>query len=114
MSYMDLESLIQSEGYKNIKCLWYWNPKYRFSHGLRPLNNDQDVMEFSKDVIGCDVYVEHNIEISDIVDASEIDTNIDGDDDVECIGFKTASVGVKMLVMNMLMMQVNMGKKEVG
>ncbi|KAI5439440.1 hypothetical protein KIW84_025005 [Lathyrus oleraceus] len=31
-------------------CLWYWHPTYNFSRGLRPLNNDQDVLRFSKDV----------------------------------------------------------------
>ena len=84
MSYMDLESLIQSEGYKNIKCLWYWDPAYRFSRGLRSLNNDQDVLQFSKDVIVydvIDVYVEHNVKMLDIVDDSELDANIDGDSD---------------------------------
>lgn len=75
---MELESLIQSEGYDNIKCLWYWNPEYSFPRGLRPLNNDQDVLQFSKDVIGyeiIDVYVEHNVEISKIVNAREIEFN---------------------------------------
>lgn len=93
MSYMELESMIQNEGYTNIKYLWYWNPTYKFSRSLRPLNNDQDILQFSKDDVGydvIDVYVEHNVEIPDIVDDSELDTNIEGDgeDDVQYTGLK--------------------------
>ncbi|KAI5420325.1 hypothetical protein KIW84_044202 [Lathyrus oleraceus] len=67
MSYMELKNMVKCEGYVNIKCLWYWNPAYSFSRGLRPLNNDQDVLQFSKDVV-------------------------DAEDDVQCIGFKSANV----------------------
>ena len=65
MSYMDIEGLIKGEGYCNIRCLWYRDPKFSFSLGLRPLNNDQDVLKFVQDVRGfkvVDVYVEHKVE----------------------------------------------------
>ncbi|CAL5192488.1 unnamed protein product [Lathyrus oleraceus] len=71
MSYMELEDMIKSEGYVNIKCLWYWNPTYKFFRGLRSLNNDQDVLQFSKDVVSydvIDVYVEHCVGIPEIID----------------------------------------------
>ncbi|CAI8619499.1 unnamed protein product [Vicia faba] len=50
----------------NIKCMWYWNPKYNFSSGFRPLNCDSDILKFVEDVKGfdlADVYVEHSIEV---------------------------------------------------
>ncbi|XP_058722170.1 uncharacterized protein LOC131593622 [Vicia villosa] len=75
MSYMDLESVIKSQGYGNIKCLWYWNPVLSFTRGLRPLNNDQDVLNFIEDVKGhniVDVYVEHPVEIPDFVETDEV------------------------------------------
>ena len=91
MSYMDLENLIKEEGYMNIKCMWYWNPKYSFSRGLRPLNCDSDVLKLAEDNKGfelVDVYVEHSIEVTPVED------NVDGcpnyaddeaDSDVETI-----------------------------
>ncbi|CAI8610236.1 unnamed protein product [Vicia faba] len=85
MSYMDLENMIKEEGYMNIKCMWYWNPKYSFSRGLRPLNCDSDVLKLAEDIKGfnlVDVYVEHSIEVTHVED------NIDGclnyvDDEVD-------------------------------
>ena len=77
MSYMDLESMIKSEGYGNIRCLWYWIPALSFTRRLRPLINDQDILTFIEDVKGynvIDVYVEHPIEIPEFVDAAEIPT----------------------------------------
>ncbi|KAI5430121.1 hypothetical protein KIW84_034626 [Lathyrus oleraceus] len=44
ISYMDVERLIKSEGYVHIKYLWYWNPVFSFARGLRPLNNDKEVL----------------------------------------------------------------------
>ncbi|KAI5433562.1 hypothetical protein KIW84_020741 [Lathyrus oleraceus] len=88
---MVLEDMIKSEDYVNIKCLWYWNPAYNFFCGLRPLNNDQDVLHFSKDVVGygvVNVYMEHSVGIPEIIDDSELDV----EDDVQCIGFKSADV----------------------
>ncbi|KAI5428147.1 hypothetical protein KIW84_033232 [Lathyrus oleraceus] len=93
MSYMDLKSLIKSEGYKGIRCMWYWNSRFNFSCDLRLLNNDNDALQFAKDVIGfevMDVYVEHNVEILETVDDSELGTNID-DDKVQCTGFKNVA-----------------------
>ncbi|CAL5200759.1 unnamed protein product [Lathyrus oleraceus] len=95
MSYMELEDMIKSEGYVNIKCLWYWNPTYSFSRGLRPLNNDQDVLQFSKDVVSydvIDVYVEHSVGIPEIIDDSELDAKLDVEDDIQCTRFKSAYV----------------------
>lgn len=91
MSYMELEDMIKSEGYVNKQCLWYWNPTYSFSLGLKPFNNDQDVLQFSKDVVGydvIDVYVEYNVRTPKIIDNSEVDV----EDDVQCTGFKSANV----------------------
>ncbi|XP_058747460.1 uncharacterized protein LOC131620408 [Vicia villosa] len=74
MSYMQFEKLIRKEGYRNIKCMWYWNPKYSFSRGLRPLNCDGDVLKLIEDLKGfdlVDIYVEHTVEVlgdEDIVD----------------------------------------------
>ncbi|XP_058742388.1 uncharacterized protein LOC131614867 [Vicia villosa] len=66
MSYMQFEKLIRKEGYRNIKCMWYWNPKYSFGRGLRPLNCDGDVLKLIEDLKGfdlVDVYVEHTVEV---------------------------------------------------
>ncbi|KAI5419925.1 hypothetical protein KIW84_043910 [Lathyrus oleraceus] len=93
MACMDLERLVKNEDYSNIRCMWYWNPRFSFSRGLRPLNNDNDVLIFSKDVIEYEeivVYVEHNVEIPEIIDDSELGTTID-DDEVQCIGFKNVT-----------------------
>ncbi|KAI5433592.1 hypothetical protein KIW84_020759 [Lathyrus oleraceus] len=78
MPYMELEDMIKSEGYVNIKCLWYWNLRYSFSRGLRPLNNDQDILQFSKDVVGydvIDVYVEHGIDEDYVVSDGSFKNN---------------------------------------
>ncbi|CAI8589726.1 unnamed protein product [Vicia faba] len=59
----------------NIKCMWYWNPKYSFSRGLRPLNYDSGVLKLAEDIKGfdlVDVYVEHSIEVTPVED------NVDG------------------------------------
>ncbi|KAI5430081.1 hypothetical protein KIW84_034600 [Lathyrus oleraceus] len=91
ISYMELNDMIKSEGYVNIKCLCFWNPAYKFSRGVRLLNNDQDVLQFSKNVLGydvIDVYVEHIMGIIEIIDDSELDT----EDDVQCTGFKGRSL----------------------
>ncbi|XP_058784528.1 uncharacterized protein LOC131659338 [Vicia villosa] len=81
ISYMQLEGLIRNEGYMNIKCMWYWNPKFSFSRGLRPLNCDADVVKFVADVSGyelVDVYVEHSIGILDVID-EEVEVEINDD-----------------------------------
>lgn len=44
MSYMQVMELFKRGGYKDIKCMWYWNPMYIFSRGLRPLKYDNDVL----------------------------------------------------------------------
>ncbi|XP_058733531.1 uncharacterized protein LOC131605157 [Vicia villosa] len=51
--------------------MWYWNPKFSFSRGLRPLNCDKDVLKFVDDIKGfqlVDVYVEHTIEVTPVVE----------------------------------------------
>lgn len=101
MSYMELEDMIKSEGYVNIKCLWYWHPAYSFSRGLRPLNNDQDVLQFSKDIVGydvIDVYVEHSVGIPHIIDDSELAAELDVEDDVQCIGLKSADIIEEVII----------------
>lgn len=50
MSYMDMEGLIKSHGHIDMKNLWYWNHIFNFSHSPRPLNNDNNVLQFAKDV----------------------------------------------------------------
>lgn len=91
MSYTQLESLIKSKGYKDIRCIWYWDPKYSFSRGLRPLNNDNDVLPFSKDVIGfelIDVYIEYNVDNLEMMDPNEVGTNFFDDGDVQYTGVR--------------------------
>lgn len=63
------------------------------------MNNDQDVLQFSKDVVGyyvIDVYVEHNVGIPQIIDDSELVVELafelDAKDEVQCTGFKTTDV----------------------
>ncbi|XP_058759822.1 uncharacterized protein LOC131633127 [Vicia villosa] len=86
MSYMDLEALIKSHDYVDINSLWYRNPVLSFTRGLKPLNNDNDVLQFTQDVVGhevIDVYVDHKVSSPpEIVDPSEVYV----DDDVEIIG----------------------------
>ncbi|KAI5386883.1 hypothetical protein KIW84_073142 [Lathyrus oleraceus] len=62
-----------------------------FYRGLRPLNNDRDVLKFSKYVVGydvIDVYVEHTVVTPEIID----DNEVDAEDDVQCTEFKSADV----------------------
>ena len=97
MSYMDLEALVKGQGYIDIGSLWYRNPKFSFTRGLRPLNNDRDVLQFGQDVVGhevIDVYVEHKVsDPPEIVDPSELDKVIE-DDDVELIGVAEPNIAV--------------------
>ncbi|KAI5428369.1 hypothetical protein KIW84_033381 [Lathyrus oleraceus] len=84
---MQLEDLIRTEGYRNIKCTWYWNYKYNFSRDLRPINCDGNVLKFSKDVKGfdlVDVCVEHSIEViyeSEIIHDYDEEHGLNSDDD---------------------------------
>ncbi|XP_058773528.1 uncharacterized protein LOC131647680 isoform X2 [Vicia villosa] len=64
LSYMDIEGLVRDHGYVDIENLWYRNPKFSFTRGIRPLNNDNDVLQFGQDVVGhelIDIYVEHKV-----------------------------------------------------
>lgn len=62
------------------------------------MNNDNNVLQFAKYVIGfeiIDVYVEHNVDNHEIVDARKLGTNIDDDDDdVQCTSFRSANIEV--------------------
>ncbi|KAI5437244.1 hypothetical protein KIW84_023387 [Lathyrus oleraceus] len=56
------------------------NRHLRFSRGLRPLNYDEDVLEFVEDVNGfelVDVYLEHTIDKIDVVDEVELGKEYD-------------------------------------
>lgn len=71
MSYMKIEELIKGEGYCNIQCLWYWNPNFSFFRGVRPLNNDNNLLRFMEDVRRfkvIDIYVEHKVEEVNVED----------------------------------------------
>ena len=52
MSYMQLENLIEKQGCRDIKYTWYRNPKFSFARDVRPLNCDDDLLQFVKDVNG--------------------------------------------------------------
>ncbi|XP_058755919.1 uncharacterized protein LOC131629134 [Vicia villosa] len=85
MSYMEIEKMIKNEGYCNIRCLWFWHSKYAFSRGLRPLNDDKDVLNFMEDIRGyklIDIYVEHKVEEVNIEDV-RFDDAIDEEVNVE-------------------------------
>ncbi|XP_058747097.1 uncharacterized protein LOC131620093 [Vicia villosa] len=74
LSYMEVEKMIKDVGYTSIKCLWYCHPRFLFTRGLRPLNNDQDVLRFIEDVKGfkvVDIYVQHDVDIPDIIESDE-------------------------------------------
>lgn len=74
-------------------------------HGLKPLNNDHDALQFAKHVIYIkviDVYVEHNVDNPNIVDASDLGTNLDDDGDVQCNIFRSENILLIMVMMNML------------
>ncbi|XP_058755282.1 uncharacterized protein LOC131628458 [Vicia villosa] len=75
ISYIELEKLIHEVGYTSLKGIWYVNPRFSFSRGLTPIENDRDVLRFDKYVEGfdlVDVYVEHAIDIPVIVDEEEL------------------------------------------
>lgn len=74
ISHKQLVDLIKSEEYKSITYLWYWNLGFSFARGLRPLNNDVDVLNFIEDISGfnvADVYVKHSVD-NPIVKEEEI------------------------------------------
>ncbi|XP_058765307.1 uncharacterized protein LOC131638779 [Vicia villosa] len=65
MCYMDFIKVVNNLGYIRIKGMWYHHPKFSFERGLRPLNNDADVLKFGEDMNGYDVgniYVEHIVD----------------------------------------------------
>ncbi|KAI5423401.1 hypothetical protein KIW84_046383 [Lathyrus oleraceus] len=75
--------MIKSEGYVNIECLWYWNPAFNSSRGLRPLNNGHDVLQLSKDVVGDDViYVANGVAEDDTTDPNDVVEDVTNDPNV--------------------------------
>lgn len=52
MSYIQLESMIKKEGYKNVKCMWYLNPCFSFAKGLKQIKYDNDVLKFIEEING--------------------------------------------------------------
>lgn len=62
MFSIEIAKYIKSFGHALFKCIWYCNPKYDLSNGLRPLNNYVAVLQFANDIKGykeVDIYVEH-------------------------------------------------------
>jgi len=53
LCYEDIKKLVLSYGYLKFKCLWYQHLKYCFQRGLKPLNNDGDLLELVVDARGC-------------------------------------------------------------
>ncbi|CAK8541677.1 unnamed protein product [Lathyrus sativus] len=92
LSYFELLELIKKDGYRDIMCIWYWNPRYSFTRGLRKIKGNGDVLRLIRDVDGCevvDLYVEHSISVPDIVDDAEVGHDIiSDDDDVQCTSEK--------------------------
>ncbi|XP_073221503.1 uncharacterized protein [Cicer arietinum] len=71
MSYTDISKVVKSLGYRDFKNLYYPHPKVALSRGLRPLNCDDDVLKFVKDVKGYEVielYVDHLLATSIVVE----------------------------------------------
>lgn len=71
LCYEDIKKLVLSFGYLKFKSLWYQHPKFSFQGGLKPLNNDADLLELVTDARGCnvvEVFVEHEVDIPEVVD----------------------------------------------
>ena len=100
MFYMQIEWMIKSEKYDNIRWLWYWNPKFSFSRSIIPIKCDTTVLKFDEDVNGfelVDVNLKHNIDNSDVIDEAKLrhdydeevringdcGPNLDDDDEVQ-------------------------------
>lgn len=52
ISTIELDKILNTIGYQSYSCLWYRQPWKDLSNGLKPLNNDQDVVRFIQDVRG--------------------------------------------------------------
>ena len=108
MSYIKLEKLIHLVGYTSMKCIWYVNPRYSFARGFTAIENDKDVLKFAKDVEGfelVDVYVEHDVDVPDIVDEAELgqDGPICDNDGVEVDNVAAGNVCAGNLCFNNVM-----------
>lgn len=60
--------------YKN-QCIWYHDLKYSFEHGLKPLNNDKDVLKFGEDMSSyesANICVEHVVDKPDVITEYEV------------------------------------------
>lgn len=55
-----------SLGYMNIKNLWYWLPRTKFSEGVRILQTDRDLLDMVSSLGPMDkvlhIYIEHGID----------------------------------------------------
>ncbi|KAJ1426649.1 hypothetical protein SESBI_10150 [Sesbania bispinosa] len=66
ISYIEITKLVKSLGYATFKSLWYRQPEYEISNGLRPLNCDADVLRFARDVENASIvclYVDHLVDV---------------------------------------------------
>ncbi|KAI5412884.1 hypothetical protein KIW84_057491 [Lathyrus oleraceus] len=75
MSYMDIKEVIKKLGYIRIKCMWYHDLKYSFEHGVKPINNDKDVLKFGEEMSGYEIasiYVEHVVNEPTIITEDEV------------------------------------------
>lgn len=102
MSYFELLELIKKEGYREIKCIPYWNPRFSFNCDLQTLNYDDDMLQLIKDADRCEVtnlYFKHIISEPDIVDEAKTGHGITSDDDeVHCTSEKFADNEVEVEV----------------
>ncbi|GAU18410.1 hypothetical protein TSUD_202990 [Trifolium subterraneum] len=83
-SVLDLENIVKSLGYVDLKCMWYHHPKYSFVDGLRPFNNDSDFQKLVEDSKGyntIDLYVEHSIDSPIVCLDRETPVIVDIDDE---------------------------------
>ncbi|KAI5422282.1 hypothetical protein KIW84_045661 [Lathyrus oleraceus] len=76
--------------------------QFSFTCGLRPLNNDVDVLQFAKDVTRyelVDLYVEHTIDDLEVLDESELGhgdggPNANDNDDVQCTSLRSCNINI--------------------
>ena len=74
MCYMDFMKVVKELGYVRIKGMWYHHLKLSLARGLRPLNNDADVLKFGEDMKGYDlgnIYVEHVVDEPEVLTEEE-------------------------------------------
>ena len=52
MSYIDFRKVVSFLLHKHFKYLWYQHPKFGLSCGLKPLNNDANVLQLGANCKG--------------------------------------------------------------